>query len=424
MDLPFNLGTIGGKIKKAKEDGCVHVFSVSVPPAELQEFTQAALVRLQSVVSLPGFRAGKVPPAMIKAQFPSMVRDEVLDIAAKAAMPEVLKAGKVTPVVTPLLMNVNYSPEQSLSFELQLECSPQVEPKNYEKIQAVRKVKKVGDGEVTKYIDQVREYNAYLKPAAEGAAVDGTHFIVVDYESCDSGVKVAGGDVKGELVDMSSSQTIAGLAENMLGAKKGETREFKSEFGDKKMSFKVTVAEIKQKVIPEIDENFLKEAGAKDVAELRANVAKLLERGETEKAEKDLLAQIEDALIRNNPFKLPPTLVRDESRELLALLKKRAPAGEDFDEDAYLARLRPVAERNLSLTYLLHNIARKENIKASEAELGTELEKVLARLETEDEKKKARELFEKRKDYIMSSLVENKTMDFVKSKAVIKEEVH
>lgn len=424
MDLPFNLGTIGGKIKKVKEDGCVHVFSVNVPPAELKEFTQAALVRLQSVVTLPGFRAGKVPLAMIKAQFPSMIKDEVMDIAAKAALPEVLKAGKVTPVVTPLLMNVNYAPEQSLSFELQLECSPQVEPKNYEKIQAVRKVKKISDSDVTKYIDQVREYNAYLKPVDEGAAVDKTHFIVVDYESYDNGVKVAGGDVKGELVDMSSPQTIAGLADNILGAKKGETREFKSEFGDKKMSFKVTVVEVKQKVVPEIDENFLKEAGVKDVAELRTNVAKLLERGETDKTEKDLLSQIEDSLIKNNPIKLPPTLVRDESRELLELLKKRVPTGEDFDEDAYLAKLRPVAERNLSLTYLLHNIARKENIKASDEELGAELEKVLARLETEDEKKKAKELFEKRKDYIMASIVENKTMNFVKSKAVIKEEVH
>lgn len=426
MNLPFNLGNLisAGKIKKVKEDGCVHVYAVNVPPEELKEFTQAALVRLQSVVSLPGFRAGHVPLSMIKGQFPAMVKDEVLDIAAKAALPEVIKAGKMAPVATPLLMNVNYSPDQALTFELQLECSPQIEPKNYEKIPAVRKVKKIGEGDVTKYIDQVREYNAYLKPADEGAAVDKTHFIVVDYESWDNGVKVADGDVKGELVDMSSIQTIAGLAENILGAKKGETREFKSEFGEKKISFKVTVTDIKLKVVPETDENFLKEAGVKDAAELRANVAKMLERSETEKTEKALRAQIEDSLLKSNPIKLPPTLVKEETRELLELLKKRVPEGEEIDEDAYLAKLRPVAERNLSLTYLLHNIARKESIKASDEELGAELEKVLARLNTEEEKKKAKELFEKRKDYILASLVETKTMDFVKSKAVIKEEHH
>lgn len=414
--------SLGDKIKRMKQDGCVHVFAVNLSPGELKEITEAALVRLQSVVSLPGFRTGKVPPAMIKGQFPSMVKDEVLDIAAKAALPEILKAGKIVPVVSPLMKNVNYAPEQTLYFEVQLECSPQVEPGNYEKIQAVRRVRKVSEEDVTKYINQVKEYNAYLKPVEADAPVDNTHFIIVDYESWENGVKSADGDVKGELVDMSSPQTIAGLADNILGAGKGETREFGSAFGEKKMSFKVTVVEIKQKIVPEIDENFLKEAGVKDVSQLRAKVAKLLEKGETEKTEKELLVQIEDSLIKSNPIKLPPTLVRDETRELFEILKKRTSPGEAIDEDAYLAKLRPVAERNLSLTYLLHNIAKKENIQASEAELGVELDKLTARLGTEDEKAKAKELFEKRKEYIMASIVENKTMDFVKSKAVIKEE--
>ena len=103
-------------------------------------------------------------------------------------------------------------------------------------------------------------------------------------------------------------------------------------------------------------------------------------------------------------------------------MKKRVSPDEEIHEDAFMARLKPVAERNLSLAYLLHNIAKKEAITATETELNAELDKVLARLNTEEEKKKARALFENRKEYIMSSIVENKTMDFVKSKAVIKEE--
>ena len=228
--------------------------------------------------------------------------------------------------------------------------------------------------------------------------------------------------MNGEIVDMSSPQTIAGLADHILGAKKGEAREFDSSFGGKKMSFKVTVVEIKQKVVPAIDDSFLKEAGVKTTEELRVNVRRLLERGETEKTEKDVMTQIEEALIKSNPMQLPPTLVREEAHELFEILKKRVNPDEEVREDAFMERLKPVAERNLSLTYLLHNIARKENITATDAELAAELDKVVARLNTDMEKKKARELFEKRRDYIMSSIVENKTMDLVKSKAVIKEE--
>ena len=414
--------SFGDKIKKIKQEGCVHVFGVNVDADNLKEATAAALVRLQAVVTIPGFRTGKVPLAMIKAQFPSMVKDEVLDITAKAAMPEILKADKVTPVVTPIMRNVAYEPEKKLYFEVQLECNPQVDPRGYDKIAVTRKSKRVTDEEVTKYIDQVREYNAYLKPVEDGKPVEKTHFVIVNYESYENGVKIAGADVNGEIVDMSSPQTIAGLADNIVGAKRGEAREFQSSFGDKKMSFKVTVVEIKEKVVPAIDQGFLKEAGVSTAEELRENVRKLLERGETEKTEKDVMTQIEDALIKSNPMQLPPTLVREEARELFNILKKKVSPDENIHDDAFLERLKPVAERNLSLTYLLHNIAKKEAITVTEAELHAELDKVMARLNTEDERKKARELFENRKDYIMSSIVENKTMDLVKSKAVIKEE--
>ena len=412
----------GDKIKKVKQEGCVHVFGVNVDAKVLGEASQEALVRLQSVVSLPGFRVGKVPLGIIKDQFPSMVKDEVLDIAAKSALPEILKGAQLNPVVAPLLKNVAYEPAKSLYFELQFECSPTLEPKNYEKIAAVRKVHKITDAEVEKYINQVRDYNAYLKPGEEGEAATKDHFVIVDYDTFENGVALPDGSVKGEIVDLSSPQTIAGLAEAVIGAKKGEAREFDAPFGDKKMHFKVTLSEIKKKVVPELDENFLKEAGVKTADELKANVRKLLEQGASEKTEKDMLGQIEDVLIKNNPLSLPPTLVKEETQELLELFKKRAPVEQHLPDESLLERLRPVAERNLSLTYILHHIAKKEKVEATDAELDAELEKVMARLNTEEEKTKGRELFEKRKEYIRASMVENKTMTLIKDKAVIKEE--
>jgi trigger factor len=412
----------GDKIKKIKQEGCVHLFGVTLDSKALAEASQEALVHLQSVVSLPGFRVGKVPLTMIRDQFPSMVKDEVLDIAAKSSLPEIFKGAQLNPVVAPLLKSVSYEPAKSLYFEIQFECSPSIEPKGYEKIAATRKVHKISDAEVDKYINQVREYNAYLKPGAEGETATKNHFVIVDYDTFENGTPVADGSVKGEIVDLSSPQTIAGLAEAVIGAKKGESREFDAPFGDKKMHFKVTVTELKQKVVPELDENFLKEAGVKTVEELKANVRKLLEQGSSEKTEKDMLGQIEEALLKNNPLALPPTLVKEETQELLELFKKRAPEEQHLPDESLLERLKPVAERNLSLTYILHHIAKKEKIEATDTELDAELEKVLARLNTEEEKKKGRELFEKRKEYIRASMVENKTMTLVKEKAIIKEE--
>jgi FKBP-type peptidyl-prolyl cis-trans isomerase (trigger factor) len=119
---------------------------------------------------------------------------------------------------------------------------------------------------------------------------------------------------------------------------------------------------------------------------------------------------------------LPPTLVKEESKELMEVLRRRMQGDENFSEEAFAERVAPIAERNLRLTYLLHNIARKEKIEATDADVDAELQKALARLASEEEKNKARELFDRRKDYIRASIVENKTMDFIKSKAEIKEE--
>ena len=418
--MPVTL-SYGDKIKKIKAEGCVHVYAVDSGKDVLAEAQEQALVRLQAVVTLPGFRQGKVPLAMIKEQFPSMVRDEALDILAKAALPEIIKAESAAPVVTPLMTNVKYDAAKTAYFEVQLECSPKLEPKNYEKIKAVRRVKKIADAEVEKYINQLREYNAYLKPV-DDAPIAANHFVVVDYETWENGEKVADGDVKGEIVDMSAPQTVAGLAEKLLGAKKGAVVEFDSEFGGRKLKFKARVQDVKEKVVPAIDEAFLGQAGVKTAEELKENVRKLLERGETERTEKDLLAQIEDHLIKHNPMSLPPTLVKEESKELMEVLRRRMQGDENFSEEAFAERVTPIAERNLRLTYLLHNIARKEKIEATDADVDSELQKALARLASEEEKNKARELFDRRKDYIRASLVENKTMDFIKSKAEIKEE--
>ena len=419
----FNIGS-NKSYKKVKEDNCVVVYEVNVDEKTTGEMENNATLKLQSVVSLPGFRVGKVPPGMIKQQFPSMVKDEVLDLAAKSAVNEIIENEKTYPVVAPVIGKINYEPSRKISFELKLEVNSRFEPKKYEKIQVTRKTHKVSEEDIDKRLKLIREYNAYLKSVDENAVVAGNHYVIVDYEIYENGVKSENGDFKGEIIDMSSPQTIAGMSDAVLGAKKGEEKEFETEFDGKKMKFKVKINEIKEKIVPEIDENFLKQSGAKSMEELGTQVRKLLELQETEKTEKDVIRQIEDSLIKDNRIPLPPTVVNEEIKELFEIFKKKSNAEnpETLSLENYLNTLRPVAERNLTITYLLHNIAKKENINAGDEDLSKELDKVIRALKSEDEIKKAREIFETRKDYIMASIVENKTFEFIKSKAEMKEQ--
>jgi trigger factor len=412
------------KYKRKNETECVISFEADLDEKAVKEIEANALMKLQSMVSLPGFRVGKVPLNLIREKFPSMLKDEVLEIAARQLVSDIIKDEKLYPVVPPKITDVKYEDGKKIQIKIQFEINPTVDPKNYQNIKIVKKVKKIGDKEIEDYINRIREYNAYLKSLEDNAQVGPTHYVIADYEIYENGKKTENGDVKGEIIDMSSPQNIAGLTEAIMGAKKGETKEFTKEFDGKQMKFVVKINDIKEKIVPQLDEEFLKSLGVKDLNELKENVKKILEAQELEKTEREIVKQVEDSLIKDNQIPLPPTVVDEEIKELFEVFKKKSNL-EDADKlnlSDYVNTLRPIAERNLRITYLLHNIAKKENITATQEDFNNELNRVLATLKTEEEIKRAKEMFESRKDYIMASIVENKTYNFIKSKAEIKEE--
>lgn len=412
------------KYKKVKEEDCLLVFEGNFDEKETVEMEANAVMKLQSAVSLPGFRQGKVPPHMIRQQFPSMVREEVIDIAARGLLNDIVTQEKIYPVVPPRISDVSYEPAKKLSIKMTLEVNPRFEPQKYDKIKVTKKIKKISDADVENYIKGIREYNSYLKSAPEGSCVGKENYVIVDYEIFENGVKAENGEVKGEIIDMSAPQGIAGMSDAIMGAGKGDVKEFETEFDGKKMKFSVKINEIKEKVVPEIDENFLKAAGVKTQEELKENVRKILESEANLNSEREVIKQIEDSLIKDNRIPLPPTVVEEEMKELFEIFKKRAniPPEQSLNIKDYDSSLRPIAERNLKVTYLLHNIAKKENISATEEDYKKEMDKVMASLKTEEEIKRAKEMFESRKDYVMASIVENKTFEFIKGKAEIKEE--
>ncbi len=425
MSLPLKLSD---KIKRTNKEGCVYAYTVSVKDEDFSTVEQQALVRLQASVELPGFRKGKVPVNMIKEQFPKAVKDEIVDAAAKASINDMIKVDNITPVVTPLIKDVKFDSEKSVDIEIQFETVPQFEVKGYDDIKVTKKIHKVSDKDVEDYIKRVRDYNAYLKAVEDDSIViDKTHYIIFDYEAFEDGKKLEENSAKGELIEVANPGTnqIAGLIDNVLGAKKGETREFDSEAGGRKLHFKVTINEIKTKISPEIDEKFLKEAGVKTIEELNKNIRKMLERTETDKTEKDFAVQIEEELLKKNTLELPPALIKQETQDLIQMFKKRMGDNQGkVSDDALVKKLKPIAERNLRIAYILHNIGEKEKIEITEEDLQAELEKALLSVQTEKEKGQIKDVFEKRKEYITVTLRENKTMQFVKGKASVKEEIN
>ena len=405
--------------KKIKEEGCCITYEVDIKNEDFLSMEEKAVLRVQSGASYPGFRKGKVPFDIIKKHFYEAVKSEIKEVAVKNALDLILEKENLLPVVPPSVYDLELN-DKKISFKLYIEQSPKFDVKDYTGFEVKRNLRKITDSDIDNHLNALREYNAYLKPV-ENQAVSKNHYLIVDYEIFENGKKVDG--LKNEMVDMSSPQKIAGLEKAVLGANKGDIKEFETEFDGKKMKFIVKIKDIKEKIVPQIDDNFIKQLGAKDISDLREQVRKVLEAQELEKSEKSIIEQIENYIIEKNKFSLPPTLVRQEMEELFEMVKKRSNISPDkkLELKDYEDKIKPIAEKNLRVAYILHFIAKKENIKVTEDDFNAELERVIKTLKTEDEVKKAKDLFDQRKDYIMASISENKTIDFIKSKITIKE---
>ncbi|MDE2291147.1 MAG: trigger factor, partial [Elusimicrobia bacterium] len=262
------------KTKKVKSEGCRHTYEVVVPAARAAEAVQTSLVRVQLTAKLPGFRPGRAPLDQVKAHFMGRARAAAADDLIEGAVREALAETQLRPVAVPAVGNVRFPEGGPLSFELHVETAPEFTPKGYKGMKLSKKEAKASDGDVADRLKQLQEGNARLE-AVEGPAAK-EHYVVMDFELSRDGKPLPQGAGKGELVDMSSDQTIDGLQKGLMGAAKGETRDFQVTLDGKPAQCKATVVEVKRKVLPALDDEFAKDLGVDSLDELKKRLGEIV----------------------------------------------------------------------------------------------------------------------------------------------------
>ena len=408
------------KFRKLKEEGCVVLFSVEVPAAKAQDETHNLLVRIQQRAKVPGFRPGKAPLDVVKKQFSGHAREEVVDELIRRHVPEALRELALKPVAVPAVENVSYEEGKPVRFDVRVEVAPEVAPKDYLKIPVQRKNYPVTEEMLAKRLEELREANARLD-RAEDEAVGKSHYVVIDYAGFSGGKPLPDAKGDAELVDMSSEQTLAGLAEGLVGLKRGESKEIPVKLRGKDANLKVSVKEIKKKMLPALDAEFSKDLGFASLDELKAKLKAVMDEEGRAKTDREVTEQIEAALLKANRIPLPPSLVEAQlehrleqfARQLLGPSKKWP----EKQLEELKAKLRPQAENDVRLSYLLPAIAEKEKIAALEEDIASELEKSLGGAADDAKKDELRKLFSERKEAVAGMIRERKTLALLKEKA-------
>lgn len=411
------------KFKKLKEEGCVVTLSVEIAPQEVTDQSQTALMRLQSLARIPGFRAGKAPLDIVKQHFAGRAREEAIDALIRKHVPAALEDLKLRVVETPSVSDVKWKEGEPLVVTVEAEIAPTPVAKDYLKIPVARKPVTADAAALDKRIEELRDAQARLDVAKDETVGD-KNFVVIDYSASQGGKPLANAKGTSELVDMSSEQSVEGLSQGLKGMKRGETKTIKVKLGGKETDLTVTVTEIKTKVLPALDAEFAKDMGMESLDELKGKLKEVLDREVKSASESDVVRQIEEALVKANVFPLPPSMVQRQLEGMMDRMRRQLMGATQISDKVLndlRAKLQPKAEDEVRLAFVMSAIAEKEKIEVSDAELASELEAGLKDAESEEKKKELTDIFSKRKDQISHMIRERKTMNLLKEKAVYKD---
>jgi trigger factor len=423
--------TAGAKNDAVKHDGVKREISVEVPVDEVARETEAIVQKYQKMARLPGFRRGHVPASIIRQRFKEELKSDVVEaLVPRYFRKEAEKLG-VIPVSQPRVTDLHVHDGEPLTFKASFEIMPEIKVEGYKELRADRPEIVVKDEEVEEALNNVREQHATFtsvegRPLADGdfaqASMDGRPKVE------DPGTKPVHMDEV--LIEIGGKNTVPEFSENLRGTNAGEEREFEVKYpedtNDKRLAGKtlvytVKVQAIKQKNLPELNDNFAKELGEfSALDQVRKQIRENMQAERRHTAEREAKDKLVSDLVRRNDFEVPESLVdRQIDVRLERGLRALAAQGmkmEDMkkmDLPRLRAGQRDQAVQDVKSSLLLERIAELEGISVGEKELNHEIEVLAAQTKQTPEAVRARLTQDGGLDRIRNRIRSEKTLDFL-----------
>src|SRR4051794_24354606 len=370
------------------EDSRVRV-EVEVEPSAVDRALSDAAADLGRDLRIPGFRKGKVPSQVVLQR---VGREAVLDEAVRKALPawyeEALGEAGVTPVGEPNL-DLQELPEKGspLAFTIEVGVRPPAKLGDYKGLEVGRREPEVSKETIDEEVERLRESSASLENV-DRAAKKGD-FVVLDFVGKVGGEPFEGGEARGYLLELGSDRLVEGFEQQLEGAAAGEERQVNVTFPEdyraenlagSDASFDVTVKEVKEKKLPELDDDFAMEAGGFDsLDELRSDIETRLRESQEKMIDTEFREAVVDAAVAEADIDVPHDLVHAKAHEMWHQTERRLRA-QGLDPARYLQltgkdahdlidESEPEAETALKRESVLAAVVDAENIEVTDEEL-------------------------------------------------------
>jgi trigger factor len=428
--------TIDFKSSVINRNSCSIIMEVEVPESVVSKEIETAFCQIQKQAKIDGFRQGKVPMEVVKNKFVYEAKDRAVENSIRKTVLDVLDKESFVPLNLPIVDELNYKQGQNLKYRFTAETHPKVEVKNYKDIPVKKEIYKVTDKSLNQSLDALRERNARLVPSKTGVVSEGS-LVLVDYDAFDGeGNAMAEVSARENMLDLGSENTLKGFKDSLKGVKVSDEKESKIDYpsdypnktlAGKTVTFKVKVDEVKEKELPQLNDDFAKDMGTENLEDLKTKVKESIEAEEKRRQDMDVEKQIINYLLEKNKFEVPQSLVNQHKKALIEKMKtymqNQGASKEYIEKQAELGdpKFKEEAENNVRLSYILNGVYINENLAVTDADI--EAEKNKMKSANPGKESEVDKYFSDKRESIMLSLKEEKLFNFfLKNAKIVVEE--
>jgi trigger factor len=401
-------------------------FQVEVPATQVRSEVDKAYVALQRTARVKGFRPGKAPRQVLAHLFGGRVHADVAQRLVDATLNQALADRQVQPLSQPAIAPAELKPEEAFSYKARFEVRPDIEQVKWEGFEVKRPATAASDALIDAEVTRLRREHATLqtpepeRPAQKGDVATITFALDVEGAPQNEGkpqeieTEIGSGEVFKEIDDALVGLS-AGAATDVEVV--FSERHVNAAFRGKKGVFHITLKDVRERIYPEVDDEFAKDCGSDTLEALRASLKEKLEKELKQKASDALAEQLVIELCKANPIPVPPSLVDQQAqmteRELLSDARKH---GQRLDPTPdFRARVRADAEVKVRAGLLMAEIAKAKEVKVTEQDIEKGYHELAEQTGKNVAKVKAEYRDQKKREMLIGMILEDKILDLVEA---------
>ena len=407
-----------------------------VAAEQVDKEIRKAFQKIGKSAKIKGFRAGKIPESVLEKYYGGQMEQDVLTSLINATYFKALQENDIPAVGEPSIVESSgITKGEAFTYEAEVEIKPDVTAKDYTKL-SLEKEKFVSDPKALEgKLEEMRASKAQVEVSKRKKARKGDS-VVIDFEGFIGDDAFAGGKGDDYLLELGSGSFIPGFEEQVIGMQLKEAKDvevsFPEEYGQAELAgkpavFKVVLKEIKEKVVPDLDDEFAKGFGVDTLEELKAQLQTSYETQETSRVENDLREKLVSTLIENNPIEVPEAMIAKQLDYMYDNITNRmqsqgmTPEMLGLTPENFRENYRTTAIEQVSGNLILEAIGRQENIVAEESEIDAKLEEIATMANAPIEMVKKYYAGSEARSGLMAQIGEEKVIGFLLESAKVKE---